>query len=57
MRFVLKENKPIKELVKDAATVFLSVTLGLMVLEQFNLNEIVGNFKTIPSVFVSKPDF
>tara|TARA_B110000211_G_C14031333_1_gene532274 strand:+ start:228 stop:401 length:174 start_codon:yes stop_codon:yes gene_type:complete len=57
MRFVLKENKPIKELVKDAIFVFLSVTLGLMVLEQFNLNEIVGNFKTVPSVFVSKPDF
>jgi hypothetical protein len=57
MRFVLKENKPIKELIKDTFFVFLSVTVGLMVLEQFNLNEIVGNFKTVPSVFVSKPDF
>jgi hypothetical protein len=57
MRFVLKENKPIKELTKDTFFVFLSVTVGLMVLEQFNLNEIVGNFKTVPSVFVSNPDF
>ena len=57
MRFVLKENKPLKELTKDTFLVFSAVLVGLTVLEQFNLNEIVGNFKTVPTVFVSKPDF
>jgi hypothetical protein len=57
MRLILKENKPLKELSKDTFLVFVAATLGLIMLEQFNLNEIVGNFKTAPIVFVSNPDF
>jgi len=57
MRLILKENKPVKELARDTFLVFISSAIAIMILEQLNLNDIVGNFKTIPSVFVSKPDF
>ena len=57
MRFILKENKPLKDLFKDTVLVFIAVTLSLIILEQFNLNELIGNIKSAPSVFVSKPDF
>ena len=57
MRFILKENKPLKDLFKDTTLVFISAILCLLILEQFNLNEIIGNIKSTPSVFVSKPDF
>tara|TARA_X000000368_G_scaffold280977_1_gene222929 strand:+ start:19237 stop:19473 length:237 start_codon:yes stop_codon:yes gene_type:complete len=57
MRFILKENKPLKDLFKDTTLVFISAILCLLILEQFNLNEIIGNIKNAPSVFVSKPDF
>lgn len=57
MRLILKENKPFKELFKDTVIVFISTTLALIILEQFNINEIIGNIKATPSVFISKPDF
>ena len=57
MRLILKENKPLKDLFKDTVLVFIAATLSLIILEQFNLNELIGNIKSAPSVFVSKPDF
>ena len=57
MRFILKENKPLKNLVMDTLLVFLSSVVTFILLEQFNLNQIIGNVKDIPNVFVNKPDF
>ena len=57
MRFLLKENKPLKSIVIDALIVFISSTLGLIILDQFNLNEIMSDIKQSPSAFVSAPDF
>ncbi len=57
MRFILKENKPLKSLFTDSLIVFISATVAIILLEQFNLNEIIGNIKEAPSVFVNKPDF
>jgi hypothetical protein len=57
MRLILKENKPLKDLFKDTVLVFISATLCLLILEQFNLSELLGNIKSGPSVFVSNPDF
>ena len=53
MRFILKENKPLKELFRDSLVVFLSVIVGLFVLDQFNSN--VG--KSVPKVFTDMPNF
>ena len=36
MRFILKENKPLKELFRDTLIVYLSVVSGLFISEQFN---------------------
>ena len=57
MRLILKENKPLKDLFKDSVLVFIASTLSLIIFEQFNLNELIGNIKAVPSVFISKPDF
>ena len=57
MRYIKKENKPLKDLFKDTLLVFIAATLCLIILEQFNLNELIGNIKAVPSVFVSNPDF
>tara|TARA_B100000900_G_scaffold407138_1_gene419327 strand:- start:4529 stop:4768 length:240 start_codon:yes stop_codon:yes gene_type:complete len=57
MRLIIKENRPLKHIFIDTLIVFISATLGIILLDQFNLNEIIGNIKATPSVFVSKPDF
>ena len=57
MRLILKENKPFKELFKDTVLVFIASTLCLIILKEFNLDELIGNIKSSPSVFVSNPDF
>lgn len=57
MRFFLKENKPLKQLFIDSLIVFITSMVTLMLLDQFNLNELIGNIKPIPNVFVNNPDF
>ena len=53
MRFILKENKPLKHLFRDGLLVFLSVFLGKFVLNQIN----TVNFEKTPDVFTNDPDF
>ena len=53
MRFIVKENKPLRDLFRDSLVVFLSVIVGLFVLDQFNSN--VG--KSAPKVFTDMPNF
>lgn len=57
MRFILKENKPLKQLVIDALIVFIASTSTILLLEQFNLGELIGNTKEVPGAFINKPDF
>lgn len=57
MRFVIKENRPLKQLVIDTLVVFISATMALIILEQFNLSELIGNIKASPSAFINSPDF
>jgi len=55
MRFIVKENKPLKKLFRDALLVYLSVLVGDFVLNQLGpLGKSV--FKT-PEVFTNAPDF
>ena len=37
MRFIEKENKPLKFLIRDALLVYFSVVFGYFIFEQFNL--------------------
>ena len=55
MRFILKENKPMKRLLRDGLLVYLSVLLGDFVLNQLGPLKNVGKYT--PAVFTNDPDF
>jgi hypothetical protein len=54
MRFILKENKPLKILLRETVMVYLSVLGGDFIIQQLGpLKAIAGT----PSVFTTPPDF
>ena len=60
MRFVDKESKPLKYLIRDTLLVYASVILGSFVLDQLRpvLNEVEGiTGGGPPAVFVDNPSF
>ncbi len=54
MRFVLKENRPLKILLKDALIVYLSVVTGHFIIEQVAPLKSIGG---MPDVFTDDPKF
>ena len=54
MRFILKENKPLKLLARDTLLVYLSVLLGHFVMQQLNGASLSVK---VPQVFTNDPDF
>ena len=54
MRFVLKENKPLKVLVRDTVLVYLSVVLGSFIISQIGESNITSK---LPEVFTNDPGF
>jgi len=58
MRFIEKENKPLKLLIRDALLVYFSVILGYFIINQASplLNGGNGNSVTTP-VFTDTPEF
>jgi hypothetical protein len=55
MRLVLKENKPVKHLLRDAIIVYITAFLGLYVIDQFLLQGEVG--KAATKAFTDSPSF
>jgi hypothetical protein len=58
MRFIDKESKPLKILIRDALLVYFSVVFGNFVIEQINpiiQNSTIGN--AITPVFTDNPGF
>ena len=55
MRFVTKQSRPLRDLVKDSIVVYLSVVGGNFVLQQFQ--PLLGDVKVEPNVFVNEPNF
>jgi hypothetical protein len=55
MRFIEKENKPLKLLIRDALLVYFSVICGYFILEQ--LNPIVNKGGEKIQVFTDNPEF
>ena len=55
MRIVVKETKPIKELVRDTVIVYLSAIVGLYIIDEFIPTTDVA--KTITNVFTDLPGF
>jgi hypothetical protein len=54
MKFILKENKPLKVLFRDAVFVYISVILGSTIVESFSSVDIL---KRAPEIFTNKPSF
>tara|TARA_B100000674_G_C37892722_1_gene939792 strand:- start:119 stop:355 length:237 start_codon:yes stop_codon:yes gene_type:complete len=55
MKFVLKENRPMKIMIRDAIIVYLSVVSGNFVLEQFG--GVKNVVKAPTEIFTNEPTF
>ena len=55
MRFIIKENKPLKVMLRDGLLVYLSVLVGDFLLNQ--LAPLGKKVFTSPEVFTNAPDF
>ena len=57
MRFIDKEPKPLKFLIRDTLLVYLSVITGKFIIEQLNpiINE--NNTPSVPLAFTDNPPF
>jgi len=55
MKFVLKEIKPMKILIRDTIIVYLSVVSGSFVIEQFAGGETI--MRKAPEIFTNEPAF
>jgi hypothetical protein len=60
MRFIVKEDRPLKDLFKEGIQVYLSSVFGLYIATQFDVLNISNKIQrggTNVSVFVDNPDF
>ena len=57
MKYISKEEKSLKNITKDSLVVFLCGIFSLFILEQLNINQIIGNSKEVLSAFTNDPDF
>ena len=55
MRVVLKENKPLKTLLRDSLLVYLSVISGEFLIDQ--LSPLADGISSQPNVFINDPEF
>jgi len=55
MRFILKENKPLKVLFRDTLLVYVSVIVGSFILDQISDGTMTGGGS--PQVFTNEPSF
>ncbi len=55
MRFIEKESKPLKNLIKDALLVYFSVIISNFIINQ--LNPLVVSVHNITPVFTDNPGF
>ena len=57
MRYIKKENKPLKDLIIDSAVVFISSLITFFLFSQFNLANILNGEEKIADVFIDNPSF
>ena len=57
MRFIEKENKPLKYLIRDSLLVYFSVITGNFVIEQIQPMMDGGTVNNSPVVFTDNPNF
>lgn len=57
MRFIDKENKPVKFLIRDTLIVYLCVTVGNLILQQIEPILETNILNVAPSAFTDNPNF
>ena len=57
MRFIDKENKPVKFLIRDTLIVYVCVTVGNLILQQIDPILETTILNATPSAFTDNPDF
>ena len=57
MRFVSKENKPLKKLLLDALIVFVASIITSFIFEQFDITNILNKINTTPVILTNTPNF
>jgi hypothetical protein len=55
MRLILKENKPVKLLMRDSVIVYISAVIGMYIIDQFLLQG--ENTKIVTKAFIDNPNF
>jgi hypothetical protein len=55
MRMILKESRPVKELLRDTIMVYLSAIAGMFIIDQ--MGSITTTGKQSANVFVGNPEF
>lgn len=55
MRIILKENRPLKGVLRDSLVVYLSILTGNFLLDQ--LSPLANGLPSQPSVFTNDPQF
>ena len=55
MRLIQKENRPLKELIKDTAVVYFSILLGMYIIEQ--LIPVGNESRPVTQAFIDVPEF
>ena len=57
MKYISKEEQPLKTIVKDGLIVFVCGIASVLALEQLNTYNILDNPKNVLSAFTNQPDF
>ena len=58
IKFIKKEDEPLKPITIDALIVFISVFVGLLISEQFGMvKNLLGSASVSTKAFVSNPEF
>ena len=55
MRMILKESRPVKDLLRDTIMVYLSAIAGMFIIDQIGTVSVTGKSST--NVFVGNPEF
>ena len=55
MRMILKESRPVKELLRDSIIVYISTIAGMFIIDQMDSITTIGKKST--NVFVGNPEF
>ena len=57
MRYIKKENRPLKDLILDSSVVFISSLITFFLFSQFNLANILNGEEKVADAFIDNPAF